>query len=236
SPPRASPPFLSLTVPRPPTATPFPYTTLFDLPPAEREQVLGRGASSLYVLHRHVVDRAVEDALAEQHERVRDFEPRGIIRSECERAKQQPVGELAARAVEHLELTPAVAARLLDENDDVALVRRGDDLVGELGEVGEAQLRYGETDRPGATGAQGTRRAIGPVVELLDRRKNPRARRLAHVRVVVDDVRNRLERDARDAGDVAQGRAHVCTLARGTQHPTAFTEREHPGDARIALA
>src|SRR5690606_27128718 len=105
---------------------------------------------TLDVLHRHVVDGSVEDALPEQHERIRHVEQLGILRPERERAEKQTIGQLAARPVQYLEFASTVAARLLDENDDVPLIRSCDHLVGELGEVGEAQLRYGETDRPGA--------------------------------------------------------------------------------------
>src|SRR5699024_4102040 len=86
-----------------------------------------------------------------------------------------------------------------------AALRLVDEVLGEIVEVAEHERGDGQGDDPAGPGAQLPCRDLGTVDDLQYRRAHPFAGRVAHMRVVVDDVRDGLDRDARELGDVAQG-------------------------------
>jgi hypothetical protein len=174
--------------------------------------VARRGLRTGDVLHGDVVDWSAEDALAEQNERKVDVQHSDIVVAEAQGAEQQPVSELPPRAGENLPLAIRIAAGLLDEHNHLVPVGDGDHLVGQLGEVRETQLRNSQADRSRSARTQRSRGEIRAISELVDRSQNPGAGRLGDVRVIMDDVRHRLERDAGEFGDIAQGRGHSATV------------------------
>ena len=179
-----------------------------------RDQVLGRGAGGLDVLHADVVVLGVEDPLAEEHERVGHTQRCGIRLLDAERAEDEPVGHGEARAAQQLELAGGVASGLLDEHDDAGGLGRRDHRAGEFAEVGEAEVGHGQRDGAGAAGAKASRGQVRLVAELGDRLFDTALRRRADVRIVVDDVRHRLDRDARDSRHVVQCHGHSSSSLR----------------------
>jgi hypothetical protein len=184
-----------------------------DAAPADAEQVLGRGARRLDVLHRDVVGRAAEDALAEQHEGEGDVEQVDVVLTEAFGAEQDAVGQPQTLAGERGELAVAGRAGLVDDDADVVHGGRPDDGIRQLGEIVLAQLGDRQADDSGLAGTQAAGREVRPVVELRDRGEHPLAGRRTHVGVVVDDVRNGLDRDAGNEGDVMKRRRHERSLS-----------------------
>ena len=187
-----------------------------DAASALREQVFGRRAGAVDVGHRHVVAVAVEQLLTEDHH--------GALREECtvvaveaERAVEDAVDQLHARPTEDLELDVATAGDLLDEHGEPARTSLTHDRVGELREVGVAEVGDDEADHAGPAGAETPGREVGAVAEFGDRALDLGAGRVAHVRVVVDDVRDGFDRDARSCGDVVHRDRHASPPPAGSR-------------------
>src|SRR5262249_19224328 len=98
-----------------------------------------------------------------------------------------------------------------------------DDLVGQLGEVGQAQLRHGQGDHPGAAAAEVARREVHLVTEFGDRVEHPAAGRVAHVWELVDHIGHRLDRHAGQPGDVAHGGGHFASPPEWSHHGRSWT-------------
>ncbi len=173
-----------------------------DAASADVDEVFGGGASGLDVLHRHVVGRAPEDALAEQDQREVHVEKVDILLAQPLGTEQDAVGEPESLAGQRREFAFAGRAGLVDDDPHAVHFGRPDDRVGEFGEVVLAKFRDRQTDDPGLAGTQATSGEVRAVVELRDRGEHALAGRRTHVRVVIDDVGHRLDRDAGDAGDV----------------------------------
>src|SRR5690606_32472729 len=97
-----------------------------------------------------------------------------------------------------------IAAGLVDHHPVPHLGGRGDDIAGELAEVGHVDLGHDEGEHARATGAQGAGDGVRAVVQLVDRVEHALAHLVAHVGVAAHDVRHSADGDLGAFGDVAQ--------------------------------
>ena len=156
------------------------------------EQVPDDGLGALDVVDHHVVDRAVEDPLAEQHHRRRRAQLLDVLGAEAERAVEQAVDRVAARPGERGQLAITVGAGGLDHHGQAVLTGGRDRRVGELGEVRVAQLGDGQADDAGPAGLEVPGRDVHLVAEGIDRGEHLGPGLLADVRVPVHHVGHRL--------------------------------------------
>lgn len=105
------------------------------------------------VAHRDVIDGAAEDALSQKHHRQVDVEMLSVRLPHTERAEDESVGELHARARQHCYLAVAVGAGLFDQHHEAMFLSLCDDGIGELSEVAEAQFRKHQPDDSAPSGA-----------------------------------------------------------------------------------
>ena len=165
-----------------------------------------------HVVHGDVVGGAAEDALAEDDQRKRDVQQLGIRFADVNRAEHDAVGQAKAATGDDIEFVLTHTVGLVDDHHEASLLRRHDDRVGQFSEI---RLPYGgdrkaddtRLSRPKAASGE-----IGLVTELLDRHEHPVAGGRPHVRVVIDDVGDGLDRHARDASDIVQRGIHVASL------------------------
>src|SRR6202008_303416 len=89
-----------------------------------------------------------------------------LVTAEGQRGEDEPVDQLGPDALADQALAGDEALGLVDEDDEALAVGGPDDALGELGEVGDAQLGDGQGDDPGPAAAHAAGRQVGPVAEL----------------------------------------------------------------------
>ena len=174
---------------------------------AEPDQVGGDLAGGGHVVDHDVVGGAVVDPFAEQHhgQAVQGGE---VVGGERERAQDQAVDHVVADAAGGFALLFGAAAGLVDEDRPVVVGGGGDDVPGQLGEVGDVELGHGQGDHPGTPFAQVAGRQVGPVVECGDGLLDPGPGVGAYVLVAVDDVGDGLHRHSGPLRDVLEPVPH----------------------------
>jgi hypothetical protein len=155
-----------------------------------------------------MVRRSPEDPFAEQHEWYRHVEGIDIALAETHRAEEQPVSQLETPAAERLELLRTVAVRLLDQNAEATAIGGPNHCVGELGEIVLTQLRNREPDDARSSRPETACREIGTIGKFSDGAQDALTCLGSDMRVLVDDVRDGLDRDPRQPGDVVQRGPH----------------------------
>ncbi len=214
------------------------------------DQVRGRLEGGPHVVDPHVVAALREllgQVLADEHGGLAGaLHPSELLLLEHQRVEDHPVTEHPVEALEHVPLGLGAARGGVEHDGLAAALRFVDELLGEVGEVGEAQRGHREGDHLRGARAQVLSGDLGAVAHLQDRLAHLLAGRVAHVRVVVDHVRDGLDRHARQLGDIAQrgraltagGRAsgHGSILApspgragREPSHANPLTERHRCG-------
>jgi hypothetical protein len=206
-----------------------------DAAPPPRDQVLDGLLGRSDVVDRDVVEVDVRDPFAEQHDRPLRRRRRQVARSEPERAQDHPVHQVGAHVVQRLEFTLAQSVGLFDQHGPGVLRRGGDDQARHLCEVRRLELGQRQRDQPRAAAAQVPGRQVRPVAELLDRPQDLLAGVRADVGVVVDHVRDGLDRHPCGCRDVS----HRCCHGREhSRHPPLYNgvyivvESRHGSDRR----
>jgi hypothetical protein len=170
--------------------------------------VLDRRTGALDVVHRDVVGRAAEDALAQQDEGVLHVvQEASVLGAQPFGAEEQAVG-LPEPVRQHGDLVVTVGAGLAHDDAEVPSLRGGDHRVRQLGEVRLPQLGHGQADDPGPARPQTPRGQVGAVSQVGDGPLDPCTGVRVHVRVVVHHVRDGLVRDAREERHVPHGHTH----------------------------
>ena len=93
---------------------------------------------------------------------------------------------------------PIERAKARDNHGVAGVVRGLLDAVERRRRPVQGGIEGDDAERVGAPRHERPRRRVRPVVELANRGEHPFARRVAHIRAVVEHARNRLVRDPRE--------------------------------------
>ena len=199
--------------------------------PAPGLQQIRRGPfGALDVLGGDVVRAGSEDALAEQHKRVVHLQLVDILLPQFERAEDEPIDHRGLRAMQHVELLVTRIQRRLDEHAQPLLLGFGDDKRGQLGEIRHLQIGNRQCDDIRVPRAQRARGDIHRIPKAVDRLTHFGARGLRDELVVVDDVRDRLDRHPRRIGYIAHGHRMLAFRMRPSGHRCASVPYPRHGD------
>ncbi len=190
-----------------------------DPPVPERQQVLGRGARTRGVRGRDGRNALVErDAGIDDHERValatQDLELAvRLLRQHQHRA----VGRTVHETVEQRDLALVMVQRGAEHHPHVLLVERLGRPREDRHEVGRLDDRQHHADQSRAAAREGARAAVRGEAAIAHDAHHRSPRLLGDARPLVEDARDRGDRDAGRARDLADRRA-VLAVRAGRRH------------------
>ena len=180
-----------------------------DPPVAELEQVLGR-----LLRARRVHRRDAGDTVGRRLARIDDDEGESLplqrqqlLRRLLRQHQDRAVGGAAHQPLEQRHLAVVLVQRRREHDPHVALVQRLGRAAQHRPEVRVGDERQGQADHPGPAAREPAGAAVRREAVLAHDLQDGLAGLPRHVRPVVEDARDRRDRDAGQIGDVANRRA-----------------------------